>query len=451
MPSKVVEVELRGAARDLLTARDAEILVSGPAGTGKTQAALMKVHLLCMAKAGIRALVVRKTHASLTASTLNTFRKKVAVEALAMNYVAVFGGSGAEPASFRYANGSVLVVGGLDRPTKLLSTEYDVILVDEAIETVPDDLDVLITRLRNGVLPYQQLIMLTNPGSPSHHLKIRADTGRCRMLYSRHEDNPAYYQNGDWTEAGANYLSILDTLPTIRRQRFLLGQWVAAEGLIYDEFDPAIHIAAPFPGGNPPKEWERFVTVDFGFSNPFVAMWIAVSPDDRLYVYRELYQTGLLVEDAAREMKKLIDRDSAPPSRIICDHDLEDRATLERHLGRATIAAKKEVKTGIEAVQARLRKDATGHPRLFVCRNSVVKRDPKLTAARRPTCLEEEITTYVWDQRSQPGSESLREAPVKQDDHSCDALRYGVMHNDLGKRLKFRSFDSGKTLSRGRI
>lgn len=451
-PAKTVEVEVefRGAAVAMMKSRDPEILVSGPAGTGKTQAALYKVHFACLRKPGVRALVVRKTHASLSASTLVTFRKKVAAEALALGYVRYFGGSGSEPAAFRYSNGSTLVVGGLDKPTKLLSTEYDLILVDEAIETDSDDLDTLITRLRNGVLPYQQLIMLTNPGAPSHHLKVRADTGRSKMMYSRHEDNPAYFQAGEWTDAGRSYLAILDTLPTVRRQRYLLGQWVAAEGLVYDEFDPSAHLAAPFPGGSPPADWDRIVSVDFGYNNPLVAMWIARSPDDRLYAYRELYQTGLLVEDAARAMAEVIRRDSAQPSRIVCDHDAEDRATLERHLGRATVAAKKDVKIGIEAVQARLRKDGAGHPRLYVCKDAVIKRDPKLVAARRPTCLEEEITTYVWDQRSQPGTENLREAPVKQDDHSCDALRYGVMQFDQGTRLRFRSFDSGVSVGRSR-
>lgn len=445
---KHVRLELRGAGLELMRAADPEILVSGPAGTGKTQAALFKLHLLCMSRPNVRALIVRKTHASLTASTLVTFRKKVAQEALGMNWMSYFGGSGSEPAAFRYHNGSSIVVGGLDKPTKLLSTEYDIVLVDEAIETDPDDLDTLITRLRNGMLPYQQLIMLTNPGAPTHHLKIRADTGRCRMMYSRHEDNPAYYDGSDWTEAGRNYLAILDTLPTIRRQRFLLGQWVAAEGLVYDEFDPAVHLAEQFPDGRPPKDWHRVITVDFGYNNPFVAMWIARSPDNRLYVYKELYQTGMLVEDAAKEMKKLIERDSAPPSAIICDHDAEDRATLERHIGRTTLAAKKDVLVGINAVAERLRKDGKGYPQLYICKNSLTRPDAKLRAARRPTCLQEEITTYVWDQRAMPGTENQREAPLKQDDHSCDALRYGVMHYDQGARLKFRSFDSGRTVAR---
>ena len=451
-PQTKVKIELRGVNYDLMTDRSRELLVSGPAGTGKTQAALLKLHLLCMAVPGLNCLVLRKTQVSLVGSTMKTYKDKVASEALRFNYVKYYGGSGSEPAAYRYFNGSALMLGGLDRREKYLSMEFDLILVDEAIETDSEDLDILVTRLRHGILPYQQLLLLTNPGAPSHHLKIRADTNRCKIVYGNHKENPAYWdiEAQEWTELGREYLERLDGLPAIRRQRFLLGQWVAAEGLIY-EFDPAVHLADNFPKGCPPADWERFITVDFGFNNPFVAMWVAVSPDDRLYVYRELYQTGMLVEDAAKKMKAIIDKDSAPPSRIICDHDAEDRATLERHTGRATIAAKKDVKPGIEAVQARLRPDEKGFPRLYICRNSVVRKDPALLAAKKPTCLEEEITTYVWDQRTQPGTENLREAPVKADDHSCDTLRYAVMYKDQGTRLRFRSFDSGKTLRRGSI
>src|SRR5690606_23386404 len=130
----VVRFEPRGAALDVLTRKDNEVLLSGAAGTGKSVGALMKLHLACLNTPNVRALIVRKTHASLTASTLVTFRQKVAAEALAAGLLRFYGGSAQEPAAFRYANGSTITVGGLDRATRLLSTEYDLCFIDEAIE-----------------------------------------------------------------------------------------------------------------------------------------------------------------------------------------------------------------------------------------------------------------------------------------------------------------------------
>src|SRR5690606_25474012 len=73
----VVRYEPRGGARQLMLCRDAEALICGPAGTGKSLAMLFKLHLTCLSVPGTRALLVRQTHASLTGTTLVTFEKAV--------------------------------------------------------------------------------------------------------------------------------------------------------------------------------------------------------------------------------------------------------------------------------------------------------------------------------------------------------------------------------------
>ena len=378
----VVDFEVRGAAKALFLDDDStEILLSGAAGTGKSVAALMLLHLECLETPGMRALIVRKTHASLTASTLVTFRQKVAAEAIAAGLLRFYGGSAQEPAAFRYTNGSVIVVGGLDRASRLLSTEYDACFIDEAIEVSEEDLDTIVTRLRNGVWSRQQLIMCTNPGAPTHHLKQRVDAGRTRILYSVHEDNPRMFAGGAWTEYGSSYLARLDSLTGPRYQRMRWGKWVAAEGLIYDEFDPATHLVDRF---DIPADWTTWVTVDFGFNHPFVAQIWREDGDGRLYLQREIFKTETLVEDHAKQLKSVLAQLKLRPRAVICDHDAEDRATLERHLGMGTSPAKKTVSDGIQAVQSRLKAKADGKPRLFVLQDAVVKRDPKLVEAHHP-------------------------------------------------------------------
>lgn len=432
----VVRFEPRGAALAMFQSRETEVLLSGAAGTGKSVAALMKIHLTCLTTPRVRALIVRKTHASLTASTLVTFRQKVAAEAIAAGLLHFYGGSAQEPASFRYSNGSVIVVGGLDRASRLLSTEYDLVFIDEAIEVTEEDIDTLVTRLRNGRLSYQQILLSTNPGPPTHHLKQRADAGRCQILYSKHEDNPRMYQDGEWTEYGRDYLARLDSLVGARYERMRWGRWVASEGTVYEDWDPAVHIADP---SVVKPEFTRWWSIDFGFTAPFVLQCWAEDGDGRLYLYREIYKTKRLVEDHARDILNL----AAPggrwieprPRAIICDHDAEDRATLERHLGMGTVAARKTVRDGIQAVQARLRPAGDGKPRLFVCRDALVERDSELADAKKPMGTAEEVVGYVWD--AQPGRQP-KEAPVKENDHSMDALRYLVAERDLGSRPRLR-------------
>lgn len=423
-----VRFEARGAVRELFKSTDTEVLLSGAAGTGKSVGALMYVHLLCLDNPKTRALLARKTHASLTSSTLVSFREKVAREAIDAGLLHFYGGSAAEPASYRYSNGSVLVVGGLDRPTKLLSTEFDVCLVDEAVEVTAEDLDVIVSRLRNGVLPLQRLIMCTNPSAPTHHLKLRADAGRCRILYSKHEDNPRLYQNGQWTDYGKAYLERLDSLTGPRYERLRWGRWVSAEGLVYDGWRDDLHLIDRF---TIPDDWRRFVSVDFGFTAPTSIQFWAADGDGRLYLTREIYSTRVLVEDHAKHVRRILDETGEPwPEAIVCDHDAEDRATFEKYLDTSTVPAKKNVSAGIQAVQARLRLAGDGKPRLFVFRDALVRRDRDLVEAGKPAWFGDEINGYVWAVKPGTGG-GLKEQPVKADDHSMDCARYMCAHLDL--------------------
>jgi phage terminase large subunit len=66
-----------GAALQLLLCRDPEVLISGPAGTGKSRACLEKLHLCAEKYPGMRGLIVRKSRESLTEAALFTFENKV--------------------------------------------------------------------------------------------------------------------------------------------------------------------------------------------------------------------------------------------------------------------------------------------------------------------------------------------------------------------------------------
>ncbi len=408
-----------GHAETLLYAKDSEIVLSGPAGTGKSRACLEKLHICAAKYAGMRGLILRKTRTSLTQSALKTFEEKVLPEG--WRTWLRFHHSDQE---YRYPNGSVLVVGGLDQASKIMSTEYDLAFVQEARELTEDDWESITTRLRNGVMPYQQLIGDTNPDSPTHWLKRRADRGQVRLLESRHEDNPT---------VTADYLSKLDALTGVRLQRFRHGIWAAAEGMVYeDAWDPAVHIIDRFPI---PPTWTRYWVVDFGYTNPFVWQCWAEDHDGRLYREWEIYRTHTLVEDHARDILAItgwrLDGGHLVPDRanptplpraLICDHDAEDRATLERHLGVPTFGAYKDVSVGIQLVTARLRRAGDGKPRLYYLRGSLCHApDQDLADARKPTQTEEEFESYVWNTN---GGQARGEQPVKEDDHGMDTTRY---------------------------
>lgn len=415
----------RGACRDLVYCHDPEVLLSGPAGTGKSRACLEWLNIVALAFPGMRGLIVRKTLSSLSSTALVTWKRDVVPEAMSTGEVKFHGGGTENPAQYRYRNGSTITLGGMDKATKIMSSEYDMIYVQEAIELSEDDWESLTTRLRNGVMPWQQIISDTNPSTPTHWLKQRGDAGKTTILESRHEDNPRYFDaDGTITEEGRVYLAKLDGLTGPRHSRLRKGLWTSAEGMIFDEFDPATHVVELDPF-SPPK-FDRWIwAVDFGYTNPLCFQAWGVDGDGRMFLVREIYETGILVADLA---KRILNLGLPRPQSIVVDPAAaEDRATLAKGLKRGTTAANKSVTDGIQAVKQRFRDN-----RLFIARRALVRPDQSLEDAKKPTCTLEEIPGYVW------ADNQVKDVPVKVDDHGCDTMRYAVSLLDNRSRPRVR-------------
>jgi phage terminase large subunit len=413
----------RGAALDLWKCRADEVLMSGPAGTGKTRAGLEKVHASLLRWPGARACLVRKTRKSLTETALVTYERDVAID-------------GVPPTSdnlrrvrqsYRYPNGSELIVGGLDNIDSIMSGEYDLIYIVEAIEASEQEWEKLTTRLRNGVMPFQQLLADCNPSTPLHWLKRRCDAGRTVELVSRHKDNPVYWdvKRGDWTDKGRVYVEgKLKALSGVLHERLYKGIWAAAEGLVYGGFDPAVHLVdrSTLPAF---RRW--VVSIDFGFTNPAAIQFWGIDGDGRMYLVREIYRTKTIVSDLAKEMKKVLRALRIRNYEVVADHDAEDRATLAR-CGLATRKARKAIKPGIQAVEERIRVAGDGRPRLYICRDALVDRDEELVEAALPHSTEQELASYCW-QKGKDGKPN-KEEPEDLHNHGMDAMRYAVMHID---------------------
>lgn len=422
----------QGALKRLWGPLGTETLISGPTGTGKTRAELQWAHETLLKYPRARGLLLRKTRASLSESAMFTFEEYV----LGPNHPWVTNGpQRSHRQKYVYDNGSELVMGGLDQSSKFMSTEYDFIIVIEATELVEKDWEDLKTRARLGSMTGRMIldgiIGDCNPDAPTHWLKRREAEGVLEVIYSEHEDNPNLYdaELGELRPAGREMLRRLDQLTGVRLQRNRYGKWVAAEGVVYESYSRGVHVVQRF---TPPNDWRKFRVVDFGYTNPFVCHWWTIDPDGRMYRYREIYHTQRIVEDHAKQIKELTSGERIEAT--VCDHDAEDRATLERH-GIKTIGARKEVKLGIQAVEARLRPAGDGRPRMFFMADSLVEIDDELKGAGKPFTTEQEFESYVWAHTSDG---RRKEEPVKKDDHGCDTTRYAVMYADGHKQTKGR-------------
>jgi hypothetical protein len=310
--NRTLEIELRGAVGRLADGIEAgklppELLFEGPAGTGKTWGILLCLHLLSLRKPGLRLLIARKTRKALTESVLVTFEKEV----LPMTgHARMSANCGRQQRhSYLYPNGTEWIVGGLDRPEKILSTSYDLAYCNEAIELDEEDVETLQSRIGrpDRSHDFNCLILDTNPGDSAHWLKQRIDKGLTPAWKSFHRDNPGLHDGKNWTEAGNKYLARLGNLTASRRRRLFEGLWAVGEGAWFDGFDTETHVseAAKFDADFP-----LILALDSGVHTG--AVWFQVKGDavtvcgDFYSFNKTAYQVGC---DVIAKGRQLFNRD----------------------------------------------------------------------------------------------------------------------------------------------
>ncbi len=444
---KLLVYEPKGAAQTLFYCRAPEVLIEGPAGTGKTRAVLEYIHLLCESFAGIRVLVCRQTLKSLRESIQITFERWV----LPTTHESLQTGPSIDHrTSYNYGNGSHIALVGLDDPGKTFSSEFDIVAVFEAFETSRDAWEKLGRCMRYNHLPWQQRIADTNPASEYHWLNqtwpsgVKAieqldGEGRMVRLLSRHEDNPTVTEE---------YLDVLRNLTGARRARLYEGRWVSEEGQIWETFDLARHmISADLEqqDGNwmlDVKGWGMPVHltwfgcgVDWGFRSPGSMSLYGVDEERRVFRVEQRYRVEKDLDWWAEGFAEWYEK--YPLRFAACDPSRPDMiSAFNKRIGHRggreapTIAreADNKLMAGLDIVR-----DGFGQDRIFFVRGACDP-DVRLREKMLPTCTEEEIPSYVW--REIKDGQPVKEEP-KPDvaDHGCDDLRYFVQEA-WGKDLK---------------
>jgi PBSX family phage terminase large subunit len=385
-------------------ATDPDVIAVGPAGTGKTLAACWKLHHTALKVPGVRLLMARKVLEDLKTGALATYANHVQPE---FDGVVTFGGNRFYPGEFRYDNGSVIHVVGLDKPGKVMSAEYDIIYVNEATELDEITWQTLKSRLRNGVLRYQQLIGDCNPAGPRHWLNVRCNAGLTRRIQTTHRDNPAYWDGTDWTPMGRTYvLDTLGSLTGVQRKRLLEGVWAAAEGVVYPEFVPEMIRPQDTHG------WTTYLTCDIGSKNPTAILTAHVAGDGRVHISREVYRRNMSSTEIVATIEAEADR--CQPDVIYIDPSAKGYITDLHRDGYPAEAADNDVLEGIQRVKGVLAGGFSIDP---ACINTV-----------------DEFGLYSYPDNPKVETDK----PNKTDDHAMDALRYlclGITEPvvDLGK------------------
>lgn len=404
-----------------------EVILSGPAETGKTVTTLSWLHRMACTHRNLQIAVLRKTYASMPGSVIKTYEEKV----LGDNHPVVKAKYGGErPEFYPYPTGSRIWIGGLDNPNRALSSERDIIYVNQTEELELADWETMVTRStgRAGHLPRGYLIGDCNPGPPTHWILSRERAGHLLRVNTLHADNPSLYdqRTGEITPRGIETMQRLRTLTGYRRARYLDGLWQQAEGVVYDTWSNPGNVteqaeyahdggdvfwcvddgysagSAPDNGGK--DESGMFV----GDAHPLVILFCQRRGDGGFNVFDEYYVCQKLPEHVFDLILTGNDDTPARPYRApeYAAHGPGSAALRGRLHERGIPAhfAKCSVKEGIDEMRSALKADVNGYRRILV----------------HPRCkyLCSEMTTYAYDPNNS-------DVPVKAFDHGPDAVRYG--------------------------
>ena len=182
--------------------------------------------------------------------------------------------------------------------------------VEECFEIENEaDFDTLDESIR-GVLPeglWKSITISFNPWLMNHWTKAR--------FFDKEHPNAftlttTYKCNEFLDQADIDKIEELQHSNPDRFKVVGLGEYGIPGGAYFEEFRSDVHVVNGF---QIPKEWARFRTIDYGL-DMLACYWIAMDPQSNMYVYKELYESGLIISDAA---KRILSRSSDLEENII--------------------------------------------------------------------------------------------------------------------------------------
>ena len=309
----------------------------GARGGGKSHAVRIDSVYGALTYAGIKILIVRRRYTDLQGNYVEPFKKLIPSTLAEYN---------SQTHTYYFINGSTIKLGHFNSygqaSEEYQGQEYDWIYMDEATQFTEQEFRLLGGCLR-GANDYPNKFRLTcNPGGIGHRWvkrlfidrQYRTDSENpeenenpddYEFMAARVEDNIAL-MNSKGGKGGQQYLQMLSSLPENIRQAHRYGDWDALSGNYFPEFQTATHTCKPFAI---PREWARYRAIDYGL-DMLACAWFAIAPSGRVYMYRELKQSGLIVTDAATKIKE----HTAVGEKIVCTYAPSDIWSRQKDTGK---------------------------------------------------------------------------------------------------------------------
>ena len=408
---------------------------AGGFGSGKTKCITVEALLLALEYPNNLGVICRWTYPELRDTTRRTFFENLGVTAdSAAGHPLVKKWNKAEnELVLRTEKGesTILFRALKDGFDKVKSLNLGFFVLDEASEIPEDIFRALQGRLRRPRVRHCGLLATNTEG---HNWVWRLFKNNSDPNYFLVEASS--FENPHLPEGYVE--SLLEDYPEAWVKRYVYGSWDAFEGLVYPEFDPAIHVVSPF---EVPSEWPKFASLDYGFTNPQAWIKAALDEDGNIWVIDEIYEAG---KDVSWWKAAIAARGKDVEFTVGCPKFFEkgaDGITVASLyeappdpvvLIRADVKIKARVQKLSMLLKPRPEKvhpitGKPGAPGLFImsnCRNLI-----------------NEITSYEWRRLplSQSDKKEVPEAPKEGNDHAVEALErlvWYIYEKPISKRMR---------------
>jgi len=282
-------------------------------------------------------------------------------------------------------NSNYLLFTSLDHPTRIQSTEFNYIWMEEAEEFTFDDFVVLKTRLSSPSPDNKlnQIFLSYNPKNENSYinrkLRFHNDITYIKSTYKLNKF------------LSKEYIKNIESLKEQDKELYsiyALGEYAQIEGQIYTH----IHSANSFPSF--PEE--TIYGLDFGFNNPSCLLKINIH-DNNYFVTELFYETKLTTYDIIEQLTKFKITKKEP---IYADPSAPEKIEIIHKAGFNIHPAVNSVSAGIDTIKSK-----------------------KIFTRKSNTNFNNELNEYVW--RKDKNGNHI-DQPVKFNDHAMDALRYAI-------------------------
>ncbi len=205
-------------------------------------------------------------------------------------------------------------------------------------------------------------------------------------------------------------------------QRYILGLWVVAEGVIYDMFSEAKHVVEKITGEGQPI---YYVSCDYGTQNATVFLLWQSMQAGKWCCIEEYYYSGR--DESTQKTDNAYADDLAEfiagrkIEGIVIDPSAASFIALLRERGYKIRKARNDVLDGIRFTGTQL--NLGNILFLKVCVNTI-----------------KEFGSYIWDAKA---CERGEDKPIKQHDHAMDAVRYFCYTIMYKPTAKIKTFKGG--------